>query len=158
MAEDRARVSGQRVRARAVAPVVVPAIEKGRGGRMSRSIVPAMLTRREILKRTAGLAGAASLGALPPFALAGPAGPWSSVPAEKVDAVSFVGWQYGEIYANLSKKFEADWGVTFDQNLSGFNEYFQKFTTTFAAGAQVDVGMGFAADLRTWAQQGISSS
>lgn len=109
-------------------------------------------TRRDVLKGATALAG---LGLLPGVAQAGPPGPWAENPSSRVNEVSFVGWQYGEIYAKISKQFEADWGVGFNQNLSGFNEYFQKFTTTFAGGAQVDVGMGFAAELRTWAEQGI---
>jgi ABC-type glycerol-3-phosphate transport system substrate-binding protein len=108
-----------------------------------------------MIKRSASLSAMAALGMTPSIGRAGPAGPWSEVPKSKADSVTFVGWQYGEIYANLSKKFEADWGVKFDQNLSGFNEYFQKFATTFAAGAQVDAGMGLSAELRTWAEQGI---
>ena len=120
----------------------------------SRSI-PWQLSRRNVLKGSAGFAGLAGLGMLPNLAQAGQAGPWSERPKSKIDSVSFVGWQYGEIYAKISKQFEADWGVKFDQNLSGFNEYFQKFNTTFAGGGQVDVGMGFAAELRTWAEQGI---
>ncbi len=109
-------------------------------------------SRRDVLKGATALAG---LGLLPGVAQAGPPGPWAENPSSRVNEVSFVGWQYGEIYAKISKQFEADWGVSFNQNLSGFNEYFQKFTTTFAGGAQVDVGMGFAAELRTWAEQGI---
>lgn len=113
------------------------------------------ISRRRLLKTTGGLAGLASLGMLPRMTLAGPPGPWAERPKSDTDSVSFVGWQYGEIYAKISEQFEADWGVKFNQNLSGFNEYFQKFNTTFAGGGQVDVGMGFAAELRTWAEQGI---
>ena len=113
------------------------------------------LTRRGLLKTSAGLAGLAGLGMLPDMVHGGKSGPWSVRPKSEVEAVNFVGWQYGEIYAKLSKQFKADWGVNFDQNLSGFNEYFQKFTTAFAGGDRIDVGMGFAAEIRTWAEQGI---
>jgi len=101
-------------------------------------------------------AGAAALGMFPHLAQAGKTGPWSQRPSGSVKQIDFVGWQYGEIYANIAKKFENDWNIKFNPNLSGFNEYFQKFTTTFAGGGQVDIGMGFAADLRTWGEQGIA--
>jgi ABC-type glycerol-3-phosphate transport system substrate-binding protein len=117
--------------------------------------VRSQISRRDLLLTSAGLAGLAGLGMLPGMAHAGKAGPWSDRPKSKVDAVNFVGWQYGEIYAKLAKQFEADWGVTFNQNLSGFNEYFQKFNIAMAGGGQIDAGMGFAAELRTWAEQGI---
>lgn len=116
------------------------------------------LSRRDVLKGSAGLAGLAALGLTPSASRAGPDGPWAVAPGSKADSVQFVGWQYGQIYANLGKKFEQDWGVKFEQNLSGFNDYFPKFTTTFAGGAQIDAAMGFAADLRTWSQQGICES
>lgn len=118
---------------------------------------PWYLSRRKFLKQSAGaaaLAGVSSTG-IPGILRAGPSGPWSTRPSGKVDSVSFVGWQYGEIYAKLAKKWEADWNVKFNQNLSGFNDYFQKFTTTFAGGASIDAGMGFAGDIAAWSEDGI---
>ncbi|MCP5155858.1 MAG: extracellular solute-binding protein [Ectothiorhodospiraceae bacterium] len=110
------------------------------------------LSRRELLKSTTALA---ALGLAPGLARGAMDGPWAAVPGSKVDAVNFTGWQYGEIYAKIAQQFQNDWGVEFKQNLSGFNEYFQKFTTAFAGGAQIDCAMGFAAEIRTWAEQGI---
>ncbi|MDH4246867.1 MAG: hypothetical protein OEW39_03535 [Deltaproteobacteria bacterium] len=112
--------------------------------------------RRQILKASAGLAGLAGLGFMPGFARAGQSGPWSTRPSASVKEVNFVGWQYGEIYAKIGAQFEKDWGVKVNSNLSGFSEYFQKFTTAFAGGGKIDAGMGFAAELRTWAEQGIA--
>ena len=64
--------------------------------------------KRELGRRTVlgGAAGLVLLGATGAFAQA--AGPWSQPPKSKVDRLNFVVWTYGDIYARISKQFEAD--------------------------------------------------
>ena len=71
------------------------------------------LTAKWELSRRKVLAGAAGLGLLgPTSAFAQAAGPWSQPPKSKVDKLNFVVWTYGDIYARISKQFEADLDTT----------------------------------------------
>src|SRR5258708_17944350 len=87
------------------------------------------LSRRRVLAGAAGLGLAGASGA----ALGQSAGPWSQPPNSKVDKLNFVVWTYGDIYARISKQFEADWGVKVDSTISFFNDHPTKLVTIYAS-------------------------
>src|SRR5215472_15164296 len=72
------------------------------------------LSRRRVLAGAAGLGLAGASGA----AFGQGAGAWATPPKSKVERVNFVVWTYGDIYARISKQFEADWGVKVDSTIS----------------------------------------
>jgi len=95
---------------------------------------------KQALGRRTILGGAAGLGLLGPAgALAQGTGPWSEAPKSKVDRLNFVVWTYADIYARISKQFEADWGVKVDPTISSFNDHPTKLATMYAAGEKIDV-------------------
>ena len=83
------------------------------------------LSRRRVLAGMAGM-GAAGLSGT---AFGQQSGPWSVPPKSKVDRLNFVVWTYGDIYARISKQFEADWGVPVDSTISSFNDHPTKLAT-----------------------------
>ena len=105
------------------------------------------ITRRDVLQGLAATGGAGLLGAGvlgsgplgPGAALAQGAGPWAAAPRSKVDKLNFVVWTYGDIYARISKQFEADWGVKVESTISSFNDHPTKLATMYAGGEKIDV-------------------
>src|SRR3954447_1595748 len=115
------------------------------------------LTAKWELSRRKVLAGAAGLGLLGPTgALAQAAGPWSQPPKSKVDKLNFVVWTYGDIYARISKQFEADWGVKVDSTISSFNDHPTKLATMYAAGEKIDVSQSSPFSFPNFVNQGLA--
>src|SRR3954447_15511466 len=114
------------------------------------------LTAKWELSRRKVLAGAAGLGPLGPtsaFAQAG--GPWSQPPKSKVDKLNFVVWTYGDIYARISKQFEADWGVKVESTISSFNDHPTKLATMFAGGEKIDVSQSSPFSFPNFIKEGM---
>jgi multiple sugar transport system substrate-binding protein len=108
------------------------------------------------LSRRKVLGGAVGLGLLGPAgALAQAGGPWSQTPKSKVDKLNFVVWTYGDIYARISKQFEADWGVKVDSTISSFNDHPTKLATMYAAGEKIDVSQSSPFSFPNFVAQGL---
>ena len=109
------------------------------------------------LSRRRALAGTAALGLTAPLgsAYGQGAGPWSEAPKSKVDKLNFVVWTYGDIYARISKQFEADWGVKVDSTISSFNDHPTKLATMFAAGEKIDVSQSSPFSFPNFVSQGL---
>ena len=108
-------------------------------------------TRRQMLAGSAALLGSAML----PGRTMAADGPWSARPAGTTKSVEFFGWQYGDIYEVLGKKFQADWGVPFNSNFTPYNDYAKTLSTTFATGQQIDTGPAFNTVFGVWIDQGV---
>src|SRR5262245_51045414 len=110
-------------------------------------------SRRDVML---GLA-AAGTGALlrPGEAFAQAAGPWAVAPKSKVDKLNFVVWTYGDIYARISKQFEADWGVKVESTISSFNDHPTKLATMFAGGEKIDVSQSSPFSFPNFVSQGM---
>src|SRR5580698_5520116 len=115
------------------------------------------LSRRRVLAGAAGL-GAASLGAMGATGAAygQSAGPWSVAPKSKVDKLNFVVWTYGDIYTQIAKRFETDWGVKVDSTISSFNDHPTKLATMFAAGEKIDVSQSSPFSFPNFVNQGLA--
>jgi len=113
------------------------------------------MSRWELSRRRV-LGGAAGLGLLGPAAAFGQGvGPWSQQPKSKVDKLNFVVWTYGDIYARISKQFEADWGVKVDSTISSFNDHPTKLATMYAAGEKIDVSQSSPFSFPNFVSQGL---
>jgi len=108
------------------------------------------LSRRRALQ---GMAAAGLLG--PGGAALGQGAPWTLAPKSKVDKVNFVVWTYGDIYARISKQFEADWGVKVESTISSFNDHPTKLATMFAAGEKIDVSQSSPFSFTNFVDQGL---
>lgn len=99
-----------------------------------------LVTRRALLRTTAGVGAAAGLGltGLGRHALAAD-GPWAVAPESSVDQLNFVVWTYGDIYTKIAQEFEKDWGVPVDSTISSFNDHPTKLITMYAGGETIDV-------------------
>src|SRR5882672_3945291 len=109
------------------------------------------LSRRRVLAGAAGLGLAGASGA----AFGQGAGPWATPPKSKVDQLNFVVWTYGDIYARISKQFEADWGVKVESTISAFNDHPTKLATMFAAGEKIDVSQSSPFSFTNFIDQGL---
>ena len=109
------------------------------------------LSRRRVLAGAAGLGLAGASGA----AFGQGAGPWATPPKSKVDRLNFVVWTYGDIYARISKQFEADWGVPVDSTISSFNDHPTKLATMYAAGEKIDVSQSSPFSFPNFVSQGL---
>src|SRR6266481_2502424 len=109
------------------------------------------LSRRRVLAAAAGLGLAGASGA----AFGQGAGPWATPPKSKVDQVNFVVWTYGDIYARISKQFEADWGVKVDSTISSFNDHPTKLATMYAAGERIDVSQSSPFSFPNFIKEGM---
>ena len=112
------------------------------------------LRRRQMLAGAAAGAGLAGLGPRS-SAFAQAAGPWAQAPRSKVDKVNFVVWTYGDIYTQIARRFEADWGVKVESTISSFNDHPTKLTTMFAAGEKVDVSQSSPFSFPNFVEQGL---
>jgi multiple sugar transport system substrate-binding protein len=95
------------------------------------------ISRRDVVQGLAAAGG--SLLLRPGDAFAQSPAPWAVAPKSKVDKLNFVVWTYGDIYARISKQFEADWGVKVESTISSFNDHPTKLATMFAGGEKIDV-------------------
>ena len=109
------------------------------------------LSRRSVL----GGLGAIGASLMASGAFAQPAGPWATPPKTKVDRLNFVVWTYGDIYTQIAKRFEADWGVPVDSTISSFNDHPTKLTTMFAAGEKIDVSQSSPFSFPNFVSQGL---
>ena len=111
------------------------------------------LGRRRALGAAAAAAGLGAIG--PAGALAQAAGPWATAPRGKVDKVNFVVWTYGDIYTQIARRFEADWGTKVESTISSFNDHPTKLTTMFAAGEKIDVSQSSPFSFPNFVEQGL---
>ncbi|MBM3524594.1 MAG: extracellular solute-binding protein, partial [Alphaproteobacteria bacterium] len=121
---------------------------------MKRGFADFGLGRRGML---AGAAAGAGLSALGPMgsAFGQAAGPWSQAPRSKVDKLNFVVWTYGDIYTQIARRFDADWGVKVDGTISSFNDHPTKLATMFAAGEKIDVSQSSPFSFPNFIEQGL---
>ena len=113
-----------------------------------------MLQRRQFLQTSALAAG---MGMMPAWAFGGKSGPWSVRPASNVDSVTFVVWQYGKIYQQISKQFEQDWGVKVNPIIEpNVEPQVAKLTAMYAAGDNVAVSQSPIQYLASYINQGIA--
>lgn len=110
-------------------------------------------SRRQFLGTTAAAAGAGLL----PRAAGAQAGPWAQRPPGTADRVTFVVWQYGKIYEQISKQFEDDWGVKVNQVIEpNVEPQVAKLTAMYAANEPVDVSQSPIQYLASYIDQGIA--
>ena len=108
--------------------------------------------RRTFLHTTAAAAGAALL---PRELLA--QSPWATRPAGNPQSLTFVVWQYGKIYEQIAKQFEADWNVKLNQIIEpNVEPQVAKLTAMYAAGEPVDVSLSPMQYLASYIDQGIA--
>ncbi len=112
----------------------------------------ATIGRRTFLHTTTAAAGAVML---PRQLLAQPA-PWATRPAGTPSNLTFVVWQYGKIYEQISKQFEQDWSVKLTQIIEpNVEPMVAKLTAMYAAGDPVDVSLSPMQYLSSFIDQGI---
>jgi multiple sugar transport system substrate-binding protein len=113
--------------------------------------------RRDFLRSTAGAAVLGGLGGglgLPRLGRA-QEGPWAVRPESEVDRLNFVVWTYGDIYSQISQKFQEDWGVPVDSTISSFNDHPTKLITMFAGGETIDVSQSSPFSFPNFIDQGL---
>ena len=111
-------------------------------------------SRRQFIQGSAAAAGASFL----PRGVAAQGGPWAARPAGNPANVSFVVWQYGNIYAQIAKQFEDDWGVKVNQIIEpNVEPQVAKLTAMYAAGDAVDVSQSPIQYLSSYIDQGIAA-
>jgi hypothetical protein len=118
--------------------------------------------RRDFLRSTAGAAALGGLGGLTgglglPRLGHAQEGPWAVRPESEVDRLNFVVWTYGDIYSQISQKFEEDWGVPVDSTISSFNDHPTKLITMFAGGETIDVSQSSPFSFPNFIDQGLVS-
>ena len=110
------------------------------------------ITRRTFLHGSAAAAGA---GVLPRQLFAQT--PWGTRPAGNPSSLTFVVWQYGKIYEQIAKQFEADWSVKLNQIIEpNVEPQVAKLTAMFAANEPVDVSLSPMQYLASYIDQGIA--
>ena len=113
----------------------------------------ATIGRRTFLHTAAAAAGAATL----PRQLLAQGAPWAARPAGNPASLTFVVWQYGKIYEQISKQFEQDWSVKLNQIIEpNVEPMVAKLTTMYAAGDPVDVSLSPMQYLASFIDQGIA--
>ena len=111
--------------------------------------------RRRLL---AGAALAAGSHLVPRRARAQGPAPWAARPVGNPANVTFVVWQYGNIYQQIAKQFEEDWGVKVNQIIEpNVEPQVAKLTAMYAAGDQVDVSLSPMQYLASYIDQGIAT-
>ena len=109
--------------------------------------------RRHFIAAAAADAGAAAL----PRATHAQGGPWGQRPPGNPARVTFVVWQYGKIYEQISKQFEDDWGVKVNQIIEpNVEPQVAKLTAMYAASEPVDVSQSPIQYLSSYIDQGIA--
>ena len=117
------------------------------------SLERVLLARRQFLHAVAGAAG---LGTMPGL-LKAQSGAWSQRPSSNPDSVTFVVWQYGKIYQQISQQFEKDWGIKINQIIEpNVEPQVAKLTAMYAAGDNVDVSQSPIQYLASYIEQGIA--
>ena len=112
----------------------------------------ASLARRTFLHTTAVAAGAAMF---PRRLLAQT--PWATRPTGNPPSLTFVVWQYGKIYEQISRQFEAEWGVKLNQIIEpNVEPMVAKLTAMYAANEPVDVSLSPMQYLASFIDQGIA--
>lgn len=110
------------------------------------------LGRRRFLETSAAAGG---LALLPHRAAA--QGSWAARPPGNPPGVTFVVWQYGKIYEQISRQFEADWGVKVTQIIEpNVEPQVAKLTAMYAASDPVDVSQSPIQYLSSYIDQGIA--
>ena len=110
-------------------------------------------SRRQFIGTAAAGAGAN----LVPRAARAQATPWAQRPSGNPGKVTFVVWQYGKIYEQISKQFEDDWGVKVNQIIEpNVEPQVAKLTAMFAANEPVDVSLSPMQYLASYIDQGIA--
>src|SRR6266540_58698 len=98
---------------------------------------------------------AAGLGLMPRLASA--QAPWAVRPSGNPPSVTFVVWQYGNIYQQIAQQFEQDWGVKINQIIEpNVEPQVAKLTAMYAAGDAVDVSLSPMQYLASYIEQGIA--
>lgn len=111
------------------------------------------LGRRRFLETSA--AAAAGLALLPRGVAA--QGPWAARPAGDPGSVTFVVWQYGKIYEQIARQFQADWGVKVNQIIEpNVEPQVAKLTAMYAAADPVEVSQSPIQYLSSYIDQGIA--
>ena len=104
-----------------------------------------------------GGAATATLGMLPRSLFAQTPGPWATRPPGNPQQVTFVVWQYGNIYDQIGKQFEQDWSVKVQQIIEpNVEPQVAKLTAMYAAGDPVDVSQSPIQYLSSYISQGIA--
>jgi multiple sugar transport system substrate-binding protein len=110
-------------------------------------------SRRRFLGTAAAMAGASCV----PQRVAAQGGPWAARPAGNPGKVTFVVWQYGKIYEQISRQFEEDWGVKVNQIIEpNVEPQVAKLTAMHAAGEPIDVSQSPIQYLGSYIEQGIA--
>jgi ABC-type glycerol-3-phosphate transport system substrate-binding protein len=110
--------------------------------------------RRRFVQGSAAVAGAALL---PRAVTAQTPGPWAARPAGNPAQVTFVVWQYGKIYEQISRQFEQDWSVKVSQIIEpNVEPQVAKLTAMYAAGEPVEVSQSPMQYLSSYIDQGIA--
>lgn len=111
-------------------------------------------SRRQFMGTAAAATGA---GLLPRGAGAQAPGPWAQRPPGTPPRVTFVVWQYGKIYEQISKQFEDDWGVKVNQVIEpNVEPQVAKLTAMYAANEPVEVSQSPIQYLSSYIDQGIA--
>jgi ABC-type glycerol-3-phosphate transport system substrate-binding protein len=110
-------------------------------------------SRRQFVGTSLGAAGATLLPRI-----AGAQGtPWAQRPPGTPGKLTFVVWQYGKIYEQISKQFEDDWAVKVNQIIEpNVEPQVAKLTAMFAANEPVDVSLSPMQYLASYIDQGIA--
>jgi hypothetical protein len=110
-------------------------------------------SRRRFIQASTAAAG---LGLMPRRASA-QAAPWAVRPSGNPSSVTFVVWQYGNIYQQIAQQFEHDWGVKINQIIEpNVEPQVAKLTAMYAAGDAVDVSLSPMQYLASYIEQGIA--
>jgi len=110
-------------------------------------------SRRRFIQASTAAAG---LGLMPRRASA-QAAPWAVRPSGNPSSVTFVVWQYGNIYQQIAQQFEQDWGVKINQIIEpNVEPQVAKLTAMYAAGDAVDVSLSPMQYLASYIEQGIA--
>ncbi|HEV8438050.1 MAG TPA: extracellular solute-binding protein [Methylomirabilota bacterium] len=108
-------------------------------------------------RRFIATSAAAASSTLMPRALGAQTAPWSVRPPGNPPGVTFVVWQYGNIYAQISQQFEQDWSVKINQIIEpNVEPMVAKLTAMYAAGDAVDVSLSPIQYLSSFIEQGIA--
>jgi ABC-type glycerol-3-phosphate transport system substrate-binding protein len=110
-------------------------------------------SRRQFIGTTGAATAAAALGPRRAFGQSA----WSQRPPGNPDKVTFVVWQYGKIYEQISKQFEDDWGVKVNQVIEpNVEPQVAKLTAMYAANDPVDVSQSPIQYLASYIDQGVA--
>lgn len=110
------------------------------------------LGRRGFLGSAAGAAAMAGMGGFPRMPLAQH---WAEAPSSSVDLLNFVVWTYGDIYSQIARRFEEDWGVPVESVISSFNDHPARLMTLFAGGEDIDVSQSSPFSFPNFIEQGL---